>query len=58
MTNYLSQEQILALHQQAIARFGGSAGVQDKGALESAVAQPQMTFGGVGSFAGDESSFR
>jgi death-on-curing protein len=29
-----------------IARFGGSAGLRDRGALESAVARPQMTFGG------------
>ena len=46
MTVYLSAVQVLRLHQQQIAAFGGAAGVRDAGALDSAVARPQMTFGG------------
>ena len=46
MTLYLSVEQLLRLHQLQIKTFGGSAGLRDSGGLESAVARPQMTFGG------------
>ncbi len=44
---YLDTARVLALHQLLIEQSGGSAGVRDLGGLESAVAQPQMTFGGV-----------
>ena len=43
---YLSLEEIIALHARVIAQSGGSLGLRDRGALESAVAQPDMTFGG------------
>lgn len=46
MTDYLEIEQVLELHGALIERFGGSHGVRDSGALESALAQPRMTFGG------------
>ena len=46
MIEYLSVEQILELHEYQIARFGGSSGLRDRGAVEAAVARPQMTFGG------------
>lgn len=46
MTVYLSLGQVLDLHGYQIERFGGSAGLRDKGALASAVSRPQMTFGG------------
>lgn len=46
MTAWLSVGQVLALHAIQIERFGGSRGLRDRGALESAVARPQMTFGG------------
>lgn len=46
MTDYLSVEQILALHRELVLEFGGSAGLRDRGALESAVARPAMTFAG------------
>ena len=46
MTLYLSVEQLLRVHQLQIKAFGGSAGLRDRGGLESAVARPQMTFGG------------
>ncbi len=38
--------QALELHRQLLDEFGGIAGVRDFGALESALAQPEMTFGG------------
>jgi death on curing protein len=41
---YLTVREVRALHRQVIAWTGGPAGVRDQGALESAVAQPQMTF--------------
>jgi len=46
VTLYLSVEQVLHLHRLQIERFGGPAGLRDRGALEAAVARSQMTFGG------------
>ncbi len=46
MTAYLDIQQILHIHQLQIRRFGGGRGLRDRGALESAVGRPQMTFGG------------
>jgi death on curing protein len=43
---YLSIDQILDLHRRQIRAFGGASGIRDQGALESAVARPQATFGG------------
>jgi death-on-curing protein len=43
---YLTVEEVLKLHERVIKQRGGSTGVRDGGALESAVAQPQMTFAG------------
>ncbi len=46
MTRYLTVEEILELHRLALEQSGGLGGVRDLGALESAFAQPRMTFGG------------
>jgi death-on-curing protein len=46
VTVYLSLEQVLELHRLAIRRFGGSAGLRERGSLEAALARPQMTFAG------------
>jgi len=46
VTLYLSIEQVLHIHALQIRRFGGTAGLRDRGALEAAVGRPQMTFGG------------
>ncbi len=43
---YLSREEIIALHARVIAQSGGILGLRDRGAIESAVAQPEMTSGG------------
>ncbi len=41
---YPSLPEILELHQALIASSGGSPGIRDIGALESAVNQPRLTF--------------
>lgn len=46
MIRYLTLEEVLELHRLALEQSGGLDGVRDFGALDSAVAQPQMTFGG------------
>ena len=46
MTVYLSLKQVLDIHRAQIRAFGGSAGLRDRGGLESAVNRLQMTFGG------------
>ena len=43
---FLSLDEVLEIHQQQIERYGGSGGLRDAGALESAVATPQATFDG------------
>jgi death-on-curing protein len=43
---YLTLEEIISLQEKLIAQSGGSTGLRDRSALESAVAQPEMSFGG------------
>jgi hypothetical protein len=43
---FLDVDDVLAIHKDALARHGGAEGIRDRGALESAVAQPQATFQG------------
>ncbi len=45
-TEFISVDEVLALHAQQLQRFGGAAGLRDHKLLESAVAQPQATFDG------------
>ena len=44
---FLKLNEVLYLHQQLLKQSGGADGIRDLGALESALAQPQMTFDGV-----------
>jgi death-on-curing protein len=44
VTYYPSLEDALITHRLVIARFGGSQGVRDLGALESALARPQTGY--------------
>ena len=44
--NFVSTNMVLSIHARQIERFGGTSGVRDEGLLESALAQPQATFGG------------
>jgi death on curing protein len=43
---YLSTKEVLEIHRRLIAQSGGMPGLRDENALESAVAQPLMTFDG------------
>jgi death-on-curing protein len=43
---YLSLEEVLELHRMVIQQSGGMPGLRDPNGLESALAQPRMTFGG------------
>ena len=42
---YLTLKEVLELHNLLLLQSGGTAGVRDTGALESAITQPFMTFG-------------
>lgn len=43
---FLDVEDVLLIHEEQLARYGGSAGIRDAGLLESAVAMPRATAGG------------
>ena len=43
---YISRDSVLSLHSSMIKKSGGSMGVRDYSGLESAIAQPRLTFGG------------
>ncbi|MBX3052013.1 MAG: type II toxin-antitoxin system death-on-curing family toxin [Caldilineaceae bacterium] len=43
---YLTYSQLLRLYERLIQESGGSAGIREQGGIESALAQPQITFGG------------
>jgi death-on-curing protein len=43
---FLTLDEVLSLHADQVARYGGSALVRDMGLLESALAMPPATFGG------------
>ncbi len=46
MIRYLILVEVVYLHPQVIQQFGGALGIRNLGLLQSAVAQPKMTFGG------------
>ena len=43
---FLDVEDVLLIHEEQLARYGGAAGVRDAALLESAVAMPRATAGG------------
>ena len=43
--NFISEFEVLFLYKEIIERTGGLYGIRDKGALDSALSQPKMTFG-------------
>ncbi len=43
---FLTLEDVLEIHALQLARYGGADGLRDPGLLESALAQPQASFGG------------
>lgn len=46
MIRHLALEDVLELHELILEQSGGSGGLRDLGALDSALSQPQMTFDG------------
>jgi death-on-curing protein len=46
MMRYLTLEEVLELHRLVLEQSGGLDGLRDFGGLDSALAQPQMAFGG------------
>jgi len=46
MIRYLTLKEAFELHRRIIEQTGGSTGIRDIGLLESALAQPRMTFDG------------
>jgi death-on-curing protein len=44
MTDFLTLAELLAIHQDQIERYGGSAGVRDLGLLEAALFRPQTGY--------------
>ncbi|HMD70708.1 MAG TPA: type II toxin-antitoxin system death-on-curing family toxin [Bryobacteraceae bacterium] len=44
MTSYPTAGEVIAVHAQLIARFGGAPGIRDRGVLESALARPQSGY--------------
>lgn len=44
---YLTLGEVVDLHRAVIETAGGASGIRDLGALESALAQPRASFGGV-----------
>lgn len=43
---YLTLGEVVELYRSVVEQSGGSSGIRDLGALESALAQPRATFGG------------
>src|SRR5437588_8405063 len=43
---FLALDEVLEIHRDQLARYGGAAGIRDLGLLQSALAQPQATFRG------------
>lgn len=46
MIVYISLDEVLAIHDDMVERYGGSFGIRDLGLIQSAIARPQATFGG------------
>ncbi len=44
MTDYLTVVEVLAIHEDQITRYGGSAGIRDRGLLEAALFRPQTGY--------------
>ena len=45
-TEFLTLDEVLAIHAHQIDRYGGSPGIRDSGLLESALAMPEAAFAG------------
>lgn len=49
---FLTLQEVLELHARVLEQSGGKPGLRDRDALESALAQPQMSFDGVDLYPG------
>ena len=47
MPQFIKLQRVLQIHESQIELFGGSSGIRDMGLLESALAIPQASFGGI-----------
>lgn len=45
--DFLSLDEVIAIHRDQIERYGGGDGIRDMGLLQSAIAMPAAGFGGV-----------
>lgn len=43
---YISIDEVIAIHDNMVATYGGSHGIRDLGLVESAISRPKATFGG------------
>jgi death on curing protein len=43
---FIEKKDVLSIHDKQIRLYGGLSGIRDEGLLESAISQPQATFGG------------
>ncbi|MBD2681140.1 MULTISPECIES: type II toxin-antitoxin system death-on-curing family toxin [Nostoc] len=43
---FIEKQDVLSIHNKQINLYGGLPGIRDEGLLESAISQPQATFGG------------
>lgn len=43
---FLDLDDVLLIHEEQLARYGGGAGIRDAGLLDSALGTPRATFGG------------
>lgn len=48
-----TRQQVIAVHDASLARFGGAPGIRDSGMLDSALARPFASFEGVNAFPDD-----
>jgi death on curing protein len=44
VTSYPTVDEVIVVHARLIAKFGGSLGIRDRGALESALARPRSGY--------------
>jgi len=44
VTSYATVDEVIVVHARLIAKFGGSLGIRDRGALESALARPRSGY--------------
>jgi len=44
VTYYPTVDEVIAVHSRLIAKFGGSLGIRDRGAIESALGRPQTGY--------------